>query len=412
MREFVPHADAFVPARRAVRRHLPARCATLRHMHVNVAIDGAAPPRRLRLGFRTLLTIVLPFWVYVAASNVLYAHSFNGGLASMMQKQVFAPPSVRVLQHLLLLPLLIGAYAASLRLGWRPPWRRFLPQLLLGVGFAVLAYPALGLAEHLLGTEEMAHAAAGKWMPGPLLDAGDVWLWLASATTFLLTYGFGLALLTGFALYRHSRDTELQVAALERTVHATRLAALRMQLSPHTLFNLLHTIRGQISFDPRAAQAMVVQLADLLRRLLSAGERDLSRLSEELQLVRSYLELQQQRFADRLSIELPPADAVPELWVPSLVLYPLAENAIVHGLAGHEGAVRVRIELQADAQELRLRVINTLAPGRAPAGEGIGLRNLRERLAVQFGERAVLQAGPEGAAWVAEIRMPRLGESP
>ena len=104
------------------------------------------------------------------------------------------------------------------------------------------------------------------------------------------------------ALYTRFRNSELQRAALEREWSAARLAALRMQLSPHTLFNLLHTIRGHIEWDPKGAQSMVVQLADLLRRLLNAGERDFSRLADELQFVRLYLELQQKRFADRLTV--------------------------------------------------------------------------------------------------------------
>ena len=82
-----------------------------------------------------------------------------------------------------------------------------------------------------------------------------------------------------------------------------------MQLSPHTLFNLLHTIRGQITWDPPAAQTMVVQLGDLLRRLLTAGEREFSRLTDELQFVTLYLELQQKRFADRLTIAVPARDS-------------------------------------------------------------------------------------------------------
>ncbi len=368
--------------------------------------DPADAPRLMSL--RTLVIIVLPFWAYVAASNVLYAHSFAGGLASMTSGQVFAAPGQRVLQHVLLLPALIACYYASLRLGWEPWWRAGAVQALLGVAFAALAFPMLGAAEYLLDPEmwRQAHDKGDS----RLLDPANFWLWVSSATTFLLTYGFGLALVTGFAFYRRSRDSELQIAALERTVSATRLAALRMQLSPHTLFNLLHTIRGQISFDPRAAQAMVVQLADLLRRLLAAGERDLSLLAEELQLVRAYLELQQQRFADRLRVTLPEPAALPDVWVPSLILYPLAENAIVHGLAGHEGAVRVRIEVTSDADTLTLRVRNSLSPGRVRNPEGIGLRNLRERLAVQFDGRASFTAGPDGAdAWLAEIRMPRLG---
>ncbi len=96
----------------------------------------------------------------------------------------------------------------------------------------------------------------------PLTDPFFLSLWLASFVSFLPSYGFGLALITGLALYTRFRNSELQVAALEREWSAARLAALRMQLSPHTLFNLLHTIRGHIEWDPKAAQSMVVQLAD------------------------------------------------------------------------------------------------------------------------------------------------------
>ncbi len=106
---------------------------------------------------------------------------------------------------------------------------------------------------------------------------------------------------------------------------------------PHTLFNLLNTIHAQIGWDPTLAQSMVIQLADLLRRLLNAGEREFSRLADELQFARLYLELQMRRFPDRLTIVLPDAAQIPALWVPSLILQPLVENAVVHGLAGHEG---------------------------------------------------------------------------
>ena len=167
--------------------------------------------------------------------------------------------------------------------------------------------------------------------------------WLASFTDFLVRYGFGLALVTGFAVYKNYRDSEIRVAALEQQWGAARLAALRMQLSPHTLFNLLHTIRGQIAWDPAAAQAMVVQLADLLRRLLNAGERDFSRLADELQFVRLYLELQCRRFTDRLTMSLPDIEQLPAAWVPSLILQPLVENAVTHGLAGHDGPVHVEV---------------------------------------------------------------------
>jgi len=228
-----------------------------------------------------------------------------------------------------------------------------------------------------------------------------------------VTYGFGLALITGFAFYQRLRDSQLRSAALERALTQAHLAALRMQLSPHTLFNLLHTIRGQISWDPPAAQAMVVQLGDLLRRLLNAGEREFSRLSDELQFVALYLELQQKRFADRLTIAAPARDDIPRAWVPSLILQPLVENAVVHGLAGHEGAVTIRVEASVSGETLTLRVLNTIAPGRGTGAAGIGLANVRERLAVQFGERATFAAGPtDDNIWRAQIHMPLLRDGP
>jgi LytS/YehU family sensor histidine kinase len=185
-----------------------------------------------------------------------------------------------------------------------------------------------------------------------------------------------------------------------------------MQLSPHTLFNLLHTIRGNIEWDPKGAQSMVVQLADLLRRLLNAGERDFSRLADELQFVKLYLDLQQRRFADRLSVVLPQPNDLPAVWVPSLILQPLVENAVVHGLAGHQGPTLVRVAVQASNGVLTLRVVNTLAQDKPPGEEGIGLKNVRERLAVQFGRSAGLSAGIHGAQWIGEISMPEIHELP
>jgi sensor histidine kinase YesM len=222
---------------------------------------------------------------------------------------------------------------------------------------------------------EMAGNFASIWSD-PSLQS----LWLASFVTFLPAYGFGLALVRSALLYTRYRDSELQVADLEREWSAARLAALRMQLSPHTLFNLLHTIRGNIEWDPRGAQAMVVQLADLLRRLLSAGERDFSKLTDELQFVAMYLELQQKRFPDRLRLLMPDTVAIPAVWVPSLILQPLVENAVVHGLAGHQGPVTVTIDVSVTGDTLTVSVANT-AVGQPRAG----LKNVRERLAVQFG---------------------------
>jgi hypothetical protein len=354
-----------------------------------------------------LPAILTAFWLYVMLSNVVYAHSMSLTFDPEGTNGSFAPWNVRVLQHLLLYPVLFGCIWTSLKVGWRPAWRRVPVQLLLGLTFATLGLPMLRVSEALAGQHGMSEAHAMSWTEILVKESAS---WVASATTFILTYGFALALITGFALYRRFRDSELRLEALERAWSGARLAALRLQLSPHTLFNLLHTIRGQIGWDPGAAQAMIVQLGDLLRRLLVAGERDFARLSDELQFVELYLSLQQKRFADRLTVSLPQT-VLPNAWVPSLILQPLVENAVAHGLAGHTGPVAVRVEAHAAADALILRVVNTVAPDHVTGRAGIGLRNVRERLAVQFGDRAVFNAGRSASAdWITEIRMPLLNE--
>ncbi|TLY92186.1 MAG: hypothetical protein E6K40_12910 [Gammaproteobacteria bacterium] len=380
------------------------------HATVQAGREGLAAGR----SFWPHLTVLTAFWIYVALSNVLYANSMQASLSSMKIEHVFAAWDARLIQHLLLYPLFLLSMWRSLRTGWRPLWRAAPIQLLCALGFAVLAFPALALGTHLLGQGEHEHPGSSGSGWTDFLAGGEIPTWIASATNFLVTYGFGLALVTGFAFYQRLRDSQLRSAALERALTQAHLAALRMQLSPHTLFNLLHTIRGQISWDPPAAQAMVVQLGDLLRRLLSAGEREFSRLSDELQFVALYLELQQKRFADRLTIMAPAREDIPRAWVPSLILQPLVENAVLHGLAGHEGAVTIRVEASVSAETLTLRVLNTIAPGRGGSGDtGIGLANVRERLAVQFGERASFEAGPaDEHLWRAQIHMPLLRDGP
>ncbi len=370
-------------------------------------------PRRFAggLSVRQFLGITCLFWVYVALSNILYAYSMRTGISHMTTVSLFASWDARLMQHALLLPILLVSFWASLKIQWRPLLIALPLQLVLGIVFAAIAYPAMLVSQITLGNEDW-HEMVASHGSNPSVDPSFLSLWLASFVSFLPTYGFGLALITGLALYTRFRNSELRVAALQHEWSAARLAALRMQLSPHTLFNLLHTIRGHIEWDPKGAQSMVVQLADLLRRLLNAGERDFSRLSDELQFVRLYLELQQRRFADRLTVQLPAAADIPAVWVPSLILQPLVENAVVHGLSGHQGRVSVRISVRMEQNVLTLSVHNTIAPNRIVGEEGIGLNNVRERLAVQFEGRASLSAAGADAEWCSEINMPAIHQSP
>src|SRR5580700_11080440 len=378
-----------------------------------IGLGSAESSQRFAGGLSQIqfLGIVCLFWVYVTVSHLLFGYRMSACISRVTNVTVFASWDTRLLQHLLLLPMLLVSFWASLKVQWRPILIALPLQVILGAVFSAMAYPVMILSEVIMATDQM-HGTALSHVVSAWSDPFWVTLWLASFVSFLPSYGFGLALVTGLALYTRFRDSELRLAALEREWSAARLAALRMQLSPHTLFNLLHTIRGQIEWDPKAAQSMVVQLADLLRRLLNAGERDFSRLADELQFARLYLELQQRRFADRLSVVLPnPAD-VPAVWVPSLILQPLIENAVVHGLAGHQGPVSVRITVHMARDVLTLRVLNTIAPEKAVGEEGIGLNNVRERLAVQFEGRASLTTSGIDGEWCSEITMPAIHQAP
>jgi hypothetical protein len=349
-----------------------------------------------RVSFKVLLLLTAAFWLFVTLTDVLYGYSMQVNAGKRFKVVLFVVWYEDALQHLLLFPILLLCFAASLRTGWAPV-KRVLVQILLGGIFAALSYYAQELSETLLWGELMPREAGA--------------LWIASFVTFFMTYSFGVLLVTAFAYYQRFRDAEARNSTLEKGWANARLAALRMQLSPHTLFNLLHTIRGHINKEPQVARAMVVQLADLLRRLLSASQREFAPLPEELTFVRLYLELQQQRFAERLIIALPAAENHSDLWVPSLILQPLVENAVIHGLAGHEATVRVRVEVQIDDESVILRVVNTIAKERTAGPDGIGLNNVRERLDVQFGADASFTSGATASEeWTAEITIPTLRE--
>jgi hypothetical protein len=378
-----------------------------------IGIGSAQSSQRFAGGLTQaqFLGIVCLFWVYVTISNLLYGYSMSTGIARVTNVRVFASWDMRLLQHVLLLPMLLVSFWASLKVQWRPILIALPLQLILGAVFSAMAYPVMILSEVIVATDQM-HGTALSQVVSAWSDPFWVTLWLASFVSFLPSYGFGLALVTGLALYTRFRDSEVRLAALEREWSAARLAALRMQLSPHTLFNLLHTIRGHIEWDPKAAQSMVVQLADLLRRLLNAGERDFSRLADELHFAKLYLELQQRRFTDRLIVVLPIPDQVPAVWVPSLILQPLIENAVVHGMSGHQGIVTVSVSVGMANETLLLRVTNSVCEDRTAGADGIGLKNVRERMAVQFEGRASLIAGVQGSEWISEISMPAIRESP
>ena len=355
---------------------------------------------------RGVLLLASLFWAYITLTDIVYHEAMRIELSELTHIMVYFPWQYRLMQHALMLPPLLLCYSTAVRIGWRPARRRVPQQLALALGFSSLMFWMMmvgGLVMHaIFGTPAV---------PFGIFTKGDWAVWVSSAATTLLAYGFGLTLVVGVAVYRHYHQLQLRNSELRRDWAGARLAALRTQLSPHTLFNVLHTIQARISGEPEIAASLIASLGDLLRGLLEAGARDYALLRDELQFVELYLGLQVGRFADRLTVHVQNCADVPAVWEPSLILQPLVENAVVHGLSDHSGPVRIDVTWDLSPYRLQLRVVNSMVPGGTPGIDGFGLRNVRERLAVQFGQRAVLSSTPvDASTWVAILHLPVLRE--
>jgi two-component system, LytTR family, sensor kinase len=209
-------------------------------------------------------------------------------------------------------------------------------------------------------------------------------------------------------------EKEIQAATLEAKLSEARLSALKMQLQPHFLFNTLHSVAALARTGRGDEVVRVVSgLSDLLRHVLSGGGRQLVRLEEEMDLVDRYLEIEGLRFQDRLRVTRVVAPDVLSAMVPNLILQPLVENAIRHGIsvAPKSGRVEVRASRQGEQLVLEVRDDGP-GPGGPPVGGGIGLSNVRERLHELYGEAARFELVHDtwgetgGSGSCARIRMP------
>jgi LytS/YehU family sensor histidine kinase len=181
---------------------------------------------------------------------------------------------------------------------------------------------------------------------------------------------------------------------LEAQVSQARQQALRCQLNPHFLFNSLNSIVSSIDEQP-AAQLLVTQLSDLLRRTLRASEQEEHDLFEELTYVEEYLEIEQTRQPSRVDWQMSVEPGCARAAVPSLILIPLVENSVTHGLRGGVRTVAIDINVWRTQGELFIQIANTCsacAPPRDPTRQGLGLRNVAARLDMVFGRAATFRA--------------------
>ena len=197
-----------------------------------------------------------------------------------------------------------------------------------------------------------------------------------------------------FLHYQSAQERRERALALESQLSQARLTLLRNQLHPHFLFNTLHAISTLMHRDVDAAEQMLARLSDLLRLALNSSEEQEVTLCRELHFVRLYLQIQQIRFQDRLRVEIDTSDEVMEAQVPNMILQPLVENAVQYGVANQTGAARIDVGASRQGGKLELTVRNNGPHFQGGNGEGVGLRNTRQRLRQLYGDRQELSLQP------------------
>ncbi len=225
----------------------------------------------------------------------------------------------------------------------------------------------------------------------------------------LLLYWIILSVTHTVLYQRQLRERELRAIDLEKRLATARLQALQMQLNPHFLFNSLNSVAALMHRDVEAADQMLVRLGELLRRTLDGTGTQEVPLDEELDFLGRYLEIERTRFGDRLSMRSEIDPTARKALVPNLVLQPLVENAIKHGIEPRAARGEILLRARVESGELLLEVGDN---GRGPTDrtstrEGIGLSNTRARLHQLYGDAQSLEAGAApGGGFLVRVRLP------
>lgn len=287
--------------------------------------------------------------------------------------------------------------------------------------FGVLSVPALwlarrfhfdeaswrrGLAVHLVAGAVFAVAWVGLRVGiemvrarerQPNFDFYEAFHWTLVRSFYfnLLVYWVIVGASHGIEYYRRYRERELRTSELEKLLVAARLQALQAQLNPHFLFNTLNSISTLMHRDVAAADRMIVRLGELLRQALGSRGAQEVPLREELEFLRRYLEIEQIRFGPRLAVEIEAPPDTLELAVPNLLLQPLVENAIKHGIAPRKLGGRIEVRARRAGDRLQLSITDNGAGNSLHTrGSGLGLANTRTRLEHLYGAQQQFEFGP------------------
>ncbi|MEZ4648070.1 MAG: histidine kinase [Candidatus Eisenbacteria bacterium] len=266
------------------------------------------------------------------------------------------------------------------------------------------------------GQSPFAHVWAGlRSYPYQAFNEGFIY-WVLTAVAYALW-----GLLDRREVERRTAALAVQNAEIQEELARSELRTLRSQLHPHFLFSALNSVAGLIRTDDRRALRVLSRLSDLLRYALESEHEPFVRVATELEFVRQYLEIQQVRFRDRLETAVEVEPGTEDLAIPSMLLQPLVENAVIHGVGGgsrkaaegapgrNGGPDRTAVRVAVAVREGKLEVVVTndaRAGAPRPAGFGIGLQNVRERLERIYGNDAGFELDRTDGLVVAKLSVP------
>lgn len=276
---------------------------------------------------------------------------------------------------------------------------------LAGFAFAYVLHVTVQVAAMLLPHYEDVHPN--------MLDA-VIHHMLSGVYLIAITYGGVAATCHAIASQRRNQEIEMRRVRLESELVQARMRALRSQLHPHFLFNALNSVSTLMYRDVKAADDMLAGIGDLLRVLIKDSDRTLITLEEEMEFIDMYLQVEKIRHGDSLQVSLQRPPELDRVMVPALVLQPIVENAIKHGISVSAGSGEIAVSASAYNGRLLLTTSDNgpgFASGDSVSGDGVGIANLRARLAQLYGEdqRLTITSSPAGAQ--VEIEIPLRFES-
>jgi len=286
-----------------------------------------------------------------------------------------------------------------------PGWPRSLAvHALAALAFSIAHVAAMTAAQTALWPARWLSMTYGSWVSSVQRT------YLYDLDWALMTYSAIVGLSYALAYYRESRSRAIRSAHLEARLAEARLKTLEAELHPHFLFNTLHAISTLVHTQPESADRMISRLSDLLRITFSRSGAACIPLQEELEFLQKYLEIEQTRFQDRLSVEFDIDPDTLDAEVPRLILQPLVENAIKHGVAPRMGPGAVSVGSRRDGERLCLSIrdngVGLTGGSRAQLTSGVGLSNTRDRLDCLYGTDHSLNFVESRPGLTVEMRVP------